>query len=272
MGLGELHPAVTTARARIPPPRRRRPARRPPLPSASGRSAARAAGWREGCSSRSAGVNGSSPPAVLADRVARANALTPVTDDPQLFTLPRQGTVEEFASALLGNRRRTVGPIADLYPCAALQAVIPQDILQVPVEAIVRARRELADEFDAFRAHLQGMGEDFAELGRNLGRTADERCRVPAESAAGVRIGRSTHRTSSRATGESDQADARSLTPTTRTSPTRSAYRVLPPALEQHAYDLVAACRGFSPAGTGASPTRVRPWKKFPGSNTRRTT
>ncbi|MFJ4190583.1 DUF6236 family protein [Kitasatospora sp. NPDC089509] len=102
---------------------------------------------------------------VLADRVARANALTPVTDDPQLFTLPRQGTVEELASALLGNRRRTVGPIVDLYACAALQAVIPQDILQVPVEAIVRARRELADEFDAFRAHLQGMGEDFAELG-----------------------------------------------------------------------------------------------------------
>ncbi|MFJ9846075.1 DUF6236 family protein [Kitasatospora sp. NPDC101155] len=101
---------------------------------------------------------------VLADRVARANALTPVTDDPQLFTLPRQGTVEEFAAALLGNPRRTVGPIADLYACAALQVVIPQDITQLPVEAIVRARRELADEFDAFRAHLQAMGEDFAEL------------------------------------------------------------------------------------------------------------
>ncbi|MFJ8475624.1 DUF6236 family protein [Kitasatospora sp. NPDC094011] len=101
---------------------------------------------------------------VLADRVARANALTPVTDDPRLFTLPGQGTVEEFAAALLDGPHRTSGPIAGLYACAALKAVVPRGVGDLPVEAIVRARRELADEFDAFRLHLQAMAEDFSEL------------------------------------------------------------------------------------------------------------
>jgi hypothetical protein len=42
--------------------------------------------------------------------------------------------------------------------------VIPADIEHVPVEKIVQARQTLSSEFEAFRAHLDGLGEAFARL------------------------------------------------------------------------------------------------------------
>ncbi len=104
---------------------------------------------------------------VLANRIAQANALTPVTHDPRLFALPSHQTVDELSAIFLEDpapNPPTSGRASVLYACTAVQTVIPAGIEQVPVEKIVQARRELSDEFDAFRAHVEALSEDFALL------------------------------------------------------------------------------------------------------------
>ncbi|RSN60852.1 hypothetical protein DMH01_16455 [Amycolatopsis sp. WAC 04182] len=121
----------------------------------------------------------------LVDRIAHANALVPVTDDPMLFALPGW-TATDFEEALLGpsapgpepgcwwlpnkqtGRARPVqpatGPAAGLYATAAVQAVLPHAIDDIPAKDIVRARLRLSDEFEAFRVHLDELGSQFAAL------------------------------------------------------------------------------------------------------------
>jgi len=55
-------------------------------------------------------------------------------------------------------------PAAGLYATAAVQAVLPHAINDIPAKDIVRARLRLSDEFDAFRAHLDELGSQFAAL------------------------------------------------------------------------------------------------------------
>lgn len=102
----------------------------------------------------------------LANRIADANALTPVTHDPGLFALPGGWSVDQLGAALLeaGGRPAAGEPASTLYASAAVQAVVPADLEHVTVEQIVRARRTLAAEFEAFRAHVAALGEDFARL------------------------------------------------------------------------------------------------------------
>ncbi|WP_433225819.1 DUF6236 family protein [Microtetraspora malaysiensis] len=105
----------------------------------------------------------------LAFRIARANGLTPVTHDPRLLALSIDWTVDEIAVLLqepLSHEPppHASVPVTGLYACAALRAVLPDGIEHVPAETIVRVRRTLSDEFDAFRAHLGEMSEEFAEL------------------------------------------------------------------------------------------------------------
>lgn len=104
----------------------------------------------------------------LADRIARANTLSPVTNDPSLFALPGKWTVEELGAVLLEGPRpaapRGSGEISAMYAYAALQAVVPADLQHVPVEKIVQARRTLSDEFQAFRSHLDALSEEFVRL------------------------------------------------------------------------------------------------------------
>ncbi len=107
---------------------------------------------------------------VLADRIAQANSLTMVTDDRRMFTLSGEWTIDNLGHALLDhpNRpssRRGRHDLMSLYAVVALKAVIPADLEHVPVDKIVRARRSLAEEFQAFRAHLDGLEEQFAQLG-----------------------------------------------------------------------------------------------------------
>jgi Family of unknown function (DUF6236) len=45
-----------------------------------------------------------------------------------------------------------------------MQAVIPADIEHVPAGKVVRARQTLSAEFEAFRAHVDALGEEFARL------------------------------------------------------------------------------------------------------------
>lgn len=121
----------------------------------------------------------------LVDRIAHANALVPVTDDPTLFALPGWAA-SDFEEALLGpsapgpnpgrwwlpnsqnGRARpalpVMAPAAGVYAAAAVQAVLPQAIEDIPAKDIVRARLRLSDEFDTFRAHLDELGSQFAAL------------------------------------------------------------------------------------------------------------
>jgi hypothetical protein len=105
----------------------------------------------------------------LAYRIAQANNLTPVTHDPRLFALPVSLMMGDLAVLLeetdsAETPARANSPAAGAYACAALRAVLPDGIAHVPVDTIVHARRTLADEFDAFRAHLDELSEDFARL------------------------------------------------------------------------------------------------------------
>ncbi|MFF1691559.1 MULTISPECIES: DUF6236 family protein [unclassified Streptomyces] len=102
----------------------------------------------------------------LASRIAEANALTPVTDDPQTFALPGRGTAQELGAALLHPAlpEQAKGQAAALYACAAVRVVVPANISQIPVDRIIRARQVLSEEFEAFRAHIDGLNEEFALL------------------------------------------------------------------------------------------------------------
>ncbi|MFG3423417.1 DUF6236 family protein [Micromonospora sp. NPDC048063] len=102
----------------------------------------------------------------LAQRIARANQLLPVTHDPRLFALPEDWTVQELGAALVNTRPPGASSSASsvLYACLALRSVLPAGLEQVSAQDIVRARRTLAVEFDAFRAHLTGLGDEFAQL------------------------------------------------------------------------------------------------------------
>ncbi|RGC65636.1 hypothetical protein C5N14_27425 [Micromonospora sp. MW-13] len=102
----------------------------------------------------------------LAQRIARANQLLPVTHDPRLFALPEDWTVRELGAALVNTRPPGASSSGSsvLYACAALRSVLPAGLEQVSAQDIVRARRTLAAEFDAFRAHLTGLAEEFARL------------------------------------------------------------------------------------------------------------
>ncbi|MGW2477898.1 DUF6236 family protein [Streptomyces sp. NPDC001665] len=105
----------------------------------------------------------------LAARIAQANSLTPVSDDPQFFALSDLWTADDIGAALLRDTPPEYPPPASdraavLYACMAVRTVIPANIEHVPVEKIVRARKALCDEFDAFSAHIEALGEEFALL------------------------------------------------------------------------------------------------------------
>ncbi|MFJ6918628.1 DUF6236 family protein [Streptomyces sp. NPDC101133] len=105
----------------------------------------------------------------LAARIAQANSLTPVTDDPRFFLLPDLWTADDLGAALLqdappGGSSPASGRASVLYACAAVQAVLPSGIERVPVEKIIHARKVLSDEFDAFSAHIEALHEEFSLL------------------------------------------------------------------------------------------------------------
>lgn len=132
----------------------------------------------------------------LVERIARANDLTPVTDDPRFFGTPNW-SVDDLTEALLDWQGPTGdsriwpdgltnwtrhysdwrghdpaeplfvpenAPAVGAYACAALKVILPESIEHIPAQDIVRARLRLADEFEAFCAHLNDLGREFARL------------------------------------------------------------------------------------------------------------
>jgi|GEM_PF-4995954 hypothetical protein len=104
----------------------------------------------------------------LAERVARANALTPVTDQPRHHGMASGWTLETLTRVLLaedpGPLRPAAADVSALYAAVAVETVVPGGLDSVPVERIVAARRALSEEFDAFRRHLDALNDRFAEV------------------------------------------------------------------------------------------------------------
>ncbi|HEV2371501.1 MAG TPA: DUF6236 family protein [Streptosporangiaceae bacterium] len=108
--------------------------------------------------------------AALAERIAQANAMPVVTDQSFAYGALNGWQLDTLARVLLSEdsdrppAARPPGQVAALYGALAVQAVVPEGLSGIPAERIVRARRALAAEFDAFCVHLDSMAGQFAEL------------------------------------------------------------------------------------------------------------
>ncbi|MFJ7213599.1 DUF6236 family protein [Amycolatopsis sp. NPDC098790] len=105
----------------------------------------------------------------LVDRIANANQLAVITDQPKLHAL--HGDDEGYFSSLLGDTAKADGEqphaasdVAALYAHLAVKTVIPRNIEDIPVQEIVKVRKTLASEFDAFRDHLGTLAGEFSNL------------------------------------------------------------------------------------------------------------
>lgn len=100
---------------------------------------------------------------LLMSRIADANELALVTDQAETHVAP-----VDIADTLLADfdllSSRNPEEVASAYSVAAIQTVVPAELEQIPVQKIIAARRELAEQFDAFRTHLDELSRHFAEL------------------------------------------------------------------------------------------------------------
>ena len=112
--------------------------------------------------------------AALADRMAQANDMPVITDQPQAYGTLNGWTLDTLARVLLGDEtedliteeQRPAGQVAMLFAALAIETVVPAGIEHIPVRKIVQVRRTLGAEFDAFIAHLDAMSAQFADLAR----------------------------------------------------------------------------------------------------------
>jgi hypothetical protein len=107
----------------------------------------------------------------LAERVAKANDLAVVTDGEGTYGTLNGWDMETIANVLLGDDQAEEGVIdvdqvGALYAAVAVKVAVPAGIRDVPVEKIIKARRKLAPEFDAFRDHLSLLSDRLTELGK----------------------------------------------------------------------------------------------------------
>ncbi|SFP24405.1 hypothetical protein SAMN05421810_1025 [Amycolatopsis arida] len=110
----------------------------------------------------------------LADAVAEANRMRPVTDQDDVYGALSGWTVDELAAVLLADEaggdggkappRPDAEAVAASYAVLAVRTVVPKGLEHVPVKKVIKARRALAGEFHAFRAHLEALAPVFAEL------------------------------------------------------------------------------------------------------------
>ncbi len=103
---------------------------------------------------------------LLMTRVADANELALVTDQAESHMAPPAPI--DIAESLLADvdlrSNRSPEDVASVYSVAAIRTVVPAELERVPVQKIITARRELAEQFDAFRAHLDELSRHFTEL------------------------------------------------------------------------------------------------------------
>lgn len=109
--------------------------------------------------------------AALADRIAEANRMPVVTDQPFAYGTLNGWSMETLTQVLLDADTpiapsRTADQVSALYGALAVEAVVPENLREVPIAKVIEARRKLAAEFDAFSAHLDSLSGQFAELAK----------------------------------------------------------------------------------------------------------
>jgi len=109
--------------------------------------------------------------AALAERVASSNDLAVVTDSPSAYGILNGWDIETLARVLLEDDDQSepgldADEVGALYATLAVRTVVPAKIDDIPVDKIIKARRKLAAEFDAFRDHLNALADRLADLGR----------------------------------------------------------------------------------------------------------
>lgn len=107
----------------------------------------------------------------LAGRLAAVNKLSPITDVPDLHGISTAWTADDIGRILLSRSpeqleaSRRADDIASMYVSAAVRAVVPAGLAEIPVDRIVKIRRALAPQFAAFRTHLAALSDEFDQLG-----------------------------------------------------------------------------------------------------------
>jgi Family of unknown function (DUF6236) len=105
----------------------------------------------------------------LADALAESNDLQPVTDETLDHLAVGGWDLPHLAQALLGESLM-LGPagggvdISKALGMLAIEAVVPSDLDRVPVERIIKVRKNHGDEFDAFRTYLDQVAGGLASL------------------------------------------------------------------------------------------------------------
>ena len=100
----------------------------------------------------------------LAEQMASARGLRPVTDNELAHVAIGEYTLERLAQALLSNMDDKQPHLVRAVPTAdeierqmasiALQSVLPQNIASIPVEKIIQLRKQHRTELTAFQTHI----------------------------------------------------------------------------------------------------------------------
>lgn len=105
---------------------------------------------------------------ILADVVARQNAMTPITDQPLANAAASGWTVEAMAQILLADEAEPApdgdADYSHAFAVLALQTVLPRDLATVPVDRIIEARRRLLPELMRYREFLDSLTPDFVAI------------------------------------------------------------------------------------------------------------
>lgn len=99
---------------------------------------------------------------LLVNDLARHESLHPVTDQDLPHEALLEWSADRVAQVLLGIRpRRQYRDATHKFMTAAVEAVVPEGLADVPVEKILELRETFPKDFHRFRAHI---GDRFTEL------------------------------------------------------------------------------------------------------------
>jgi Family of unknown function (DUF6236) len=105
----------------------------------------------------------------LAKQMAKDNQFEVVTSSELDHLAVGDWSMPRLAQALLEDTQ-LVGSMAgeqelpDQLGMVAIQAVVPRNLEQVPLEKIIEIRKNHGDELSAFREHLEGLGETLKKF------------------------------------------------------------------------------------------------------------
>ncbi|MFL4950578.1 DUF6236 family protein [Streptomyces sp. MMS24-I31] len=104
----------------------------------------------------------------LAGCIATENNLVPVTDKSGLHSSIDGMGVAAAGEMLLkdewGSRVRSDAELAEAIASIAVEAVIPANLVDIPMSKIAEIRRALGEELIAFRCYVQTLADNLSEL------------------------------------------------------------------------------------------------------------